>query len=390
MAAHPLLYVRLRLLFTRGDTGSIPVCFTPQMNLVVIERTRALKRFREKLGSPVRNLNTVIVGLTAVGDGTAIKPLDLVVSWAPADLKRAEREARGFAIRALLVLAYDALDHYLADLGGEPSPIDDDKLRSVLRRAPQRGVAHQALNKNALLGLESQLWEGRDDITSSIRNLREFEEKYFGKSEKPSIRKRLSCIYEHCKSLANAQTGPAPRAAYFAGVELMLAWRNVLAHDAYDQLGTDTIDKLRADSDYLRGNHAGIDVERLLTAYTERREPSLKEASTLVSILVRFVNNIDTVLIQQCNAADFFRAAVSWELTRTGRPREILRQWAGCHFDHRLRKALGMAGQHSFLTPDASRKVLTTQVNLMESDLNFLKGQTFDELFDAIQIEDSH
>lgn len=93
------------------------------MNSIKIARTRALKLFREKLGNSVLNLNTIVIGLNAVGSGVAQKPNDLVISWSSNDLLRKEQRAREFAIRGLMVTAYDALDHYLYDISSTPRRI---------------------------------------------------------------------------------------------------------------------------------------------------------------------------------------------------------------------------------------------------------------------------
>ena len=270
---------------------------------IYICRTGALKRLREKLGDPVRNLNTIVIGVHAVGNGTVTKPADLNISWTVQDLKRAESEARGFAIRSLMTAACDALDHYLYELGYLPSPVQDDVVTSILRRENQVVSKPQNITTASVEALRQQLLANTNDLVSIKRAISEFSEKHCGKTRRPSIRERHSKLFDLCKNhpIVRARNA-APPDVYYSAIELLIAWRNMLVHDSdEDQLGSDALLVLRQHADFLQAHHSGIDIERTIDTYKQKLAPSLKDASTLTSILLRYVAAADECLLEGCN-----------------------------------------------------------------------------------------
>lgn len=359
------------------------------MNKFRVARSKALKQFREKLGSPVRNLNSVIVGLCAVGNGTAKKPTDLAVSWGPKDLKRAETEARGFSIRALMIMACDALDHYLEDLGTAPSPVQTEQVRSILRRETQFSKAHQPFTEASVKKLWTSAQEEIGDSEKLRRIFRDFSEFHFGKPNKPSIRARHSALYDHCKSFPTIANQPLlPRKSYFAAIEILIAWRNVLVHDPdSDQLGSDAISVLESDASFLAANHAGININQTILRYQDRLEPTLKDISTLVSILLRYVAGIDAFLIAQCDAGTYFQEAVRHEIQAFGKPIEILRLWSRKALNERIVRARTLVSHHGFV-PDSFSVKRGAYVGreLHNADFTFLEPHKLTELAASIGV----
>lgn len=359
---------------TRGCRFESDLLHLP-MTQIRISRTRALKAFKKKMGSPVRNLNSVIVGLCAVGKGEAKKPAELAISWEPVDLHRAEFEAREFSIRSLMVFAYDALDHYLNDLGEEPSPLRDSRLKSVLRAEKQFEVEGETITSNSIDSLASELKGAQADKEKLRKLLKGFTERYSGKSRDPSIRMRLSSLYEHCMQIpVCAGRPPMPRPSYFSAIELLIAWRNVLVHDAEsDQLGSNALEVLLADKDDLQNLHAGIDISTMIDRYNLRVAPSLKEVSTLVSIFMRFVSAIDAVILDDCEFAVFFQDAVRFEIKRAIPTKDLAKSWSRILHADRVRKATTLVGKHGFSPSSFDVKAGAYQGKLStESDLEFL------------------
>lgn len=321
------------------------------MESVRISRSRALKFFREKLGHSVLHLNTIIVGLNAVGKGIATKPTDLSISWAPQDLLREENLARGFAIRSLIVTAYDALDHYLYDIAATPSPIESEETKLVLLREMEHTPSSLTLQSSDVNALSASLISSAGDQSKLRKNLKDFTERFCGKLKRPSIRRRLQCLYEYCQNLPANSTCPAmPHNTYYSAVELLLAWRNVLVHDPdKDQLGSDALIRLSNDADYYKKNHANIDINSLIERYKESTAPTLKDVSTLVSVLIRFVSSIDANLIAQCNIESFFRASVEHEASLNCIKLNNTKEKS-------IRLSLELASQHGFVRSDSPTK----------------------------------
>lgn len=339
--------------------------------------------FRAKLGNPIRSLNSVVVGLCGVGAGVALKPQDLAVSWNPGDLVQAEREARGFAIKSLMVTACDALEHYLVDIGVGPSPLADVTLRSVLRKEPQTIQKGQVLTAQGITVLEKRLNEVIDRPSEIKSTLREFLEKFCGKQKTPSLNARCSALYSHVQALSGSAISAIPlRSSYHSAVVLLIAWRNVLVHD----MDTDPLDPkvaldLIADQEYLATNHAGIDIVKTLERYESKSEPSLKDISTLVSILMRYLAATDARLIAACDLRAYVQEAICEELKLSGESDKILRKWAGKSFPERISKALKMVGGHGFVPINFDKKKNSYSGRLLdEDDMSFLNARNLKQL----------
>lgn len=357
------------------------------MTNTIILRTRALKLFRAKLGNPVRNLNSVVIGLCGVGAGIALKPEDLAVSWNPKDLLAAEREARGFAIKSLMVTACDALDHYLEDLGVGPSPVMNASLRSTLKKEPQIVQKGQALTTAGILALEKQLNEAIDNPSEIKSALRFFSEKFCGKQKAPSLNARWGHLLIHTQ----ASSGPGAAAIYLrpsyqSAVALLIAWRNVLVHDMdKDPLDPNSASDLIADKNYFAEEHAGIDIEKTLERYWSKSAPSLKDISTLVSILLRHLSAIDARLIATCDLGRFVQEAVCDELKLRGSPEETLRKWAGKSYPERTSKALKIIAKHGFVSLTSERKKNSYPGRIISrEDIEFLNANNFKDLSKSV------
>lgn len=345
---------------------------------IVIARTEALRRLREKLGSPVRNLNTIVIGLHGVGAGRIKKPRDLSVTWNVQDLKRAEAEARGFSIRSLLTVACDALDHYMYDLGKLPGPVQDCELMSVLTRQSQAIGNKHPVTVAAIDQLKQRLLAGKDSPTDVKRYLAEFSERHCGEYRRPSLRARHEKLFTFSTQQQVVQARAlAPSKHYFSAIELLIAWRNELVHDTDEaQLSSDAMKVLAAESQAFASEHAGIDINQTVDRYQNKQEPSLKDISTLVSILLRYVSSIDQSLLAGCNLGEFFRSAITHELVTRKSESDILRKWAGKSLDDRIDRARQLVAGHGFVPASFKlRRDSAFKCTMTTEDLNFLNAQ---------------
>jgi len=252
-----------------------------------------------------------------------------------------------------MVTAYDALDHYLYDIAAIPSPIRSEITRSILLREMEHTASSKALADNDIQALALALGEYKDNQHELRKVLKEFTDKFCGKVKRPSIRRRLECLFEYCSQVPKNSCHPSmPRGSYYSSVELILAWRNVLVHDPEtDQLGSNALNVLRQDSEYFLANHAQTDIESLIARYEEHACPTLKDVSTLVSVLNRFVASIDAILISQCDAESLFIEAVNYENCRGNI------NFSGMGSTEKLlRVAMSLAAPYGFVKSDAQVK----------------------------------
>ncbi|MFJ9535139.1 hypothetical protein [Herbaspirillum sp. NPDC101396] len=319
------------------------------MDKIKISRTAALGRLRKRLSHPVKHLNTIIVGLDGVRNGSVVKSEDLSVRWEVGDPVRTTDEARGFAIVSLVVAACDSLDQYLRGLGNAPSPISNPALRSLLRGESQYdGPSSTQPSKEHLEQLIVKLspLRGKDGRDA----LKEFSNTHYGQSKKPSLRARFDALKEYIDDLPRDASAPAElKDSYAAAITLLIVWRNVVVHEeSKDGLDSAKRKLLTDDAQYFKTNHADIDISKTLAQFEKRLPPTLKDASTLVSVLLRTVASLDASLIYHTNTSDYFRE-IAWSRIKVlnqkvdfvdrlkgaslaGRMRRLLPYLSGCGF----------------------------------------------------------
>ncbi|MDA8154646.1 MAG: hypothetical protein M0003_18360 [Acidithiobacillus sp.] len=356
---------------------------------VVISRSRALKKLRNKLGNPIRSLNSIIVGLHAVKTGVAKKPPDLNVSWGPLDLVRAEIEARGFAIRSLMTVSCDALDHYFHDLGSLPGPLQDKSVKAALRGEVQTINEPNKITDSVIDELKKKLLASKQSTVEVKRTISEFSELYCGKRQPQSIRLRHEKLYNYCADNKSAEAKSAlPPKVYFSAIQLLISWRNLLIHDSeYDSLSGDAVSVLRDHAEMLMIEHSGVDINKTIENYSNKIEPTLKDISTLVSILLRYVSAIDESLLRSCDIGRYFKDAIVYEIKNRKDGLDILRKWPGRSFEARVNNARELVAIHGFM-PDSfkSKKGTTFMYVLSETDLQFLECSRFEDLKQVLDV----
>ena len=281
------------------------------MNQIKIVRTSSLARLRNRLSHPIKNINTIVVGLDGIRNGSVDKAFDLSVRWEVGDPIRTTDAARGFAIASLMVAAYDALDQYLRGIGTAPSPISKLELRSLLCGEKQ------ITNDESLLAGEAELKKLTDKLLGSDAKdgrveLKKFIERHYGKPRKPSLRARFDALNDYVDSFSNnASTPPKVKPSYVAAMTLLIVWRNIIVHeDSKDTFDSVKRQILLNDSKFFFDNHAAIDIEQTLDHFDKRQPPTLKDVSTLVSIMLRTVASIDASLVYRAVLPEFFRETV--------------------------------------------------------------------------------
>jgi hypothetical protein len=210
--------------------------------------SKALVTFLNKVGKSIFHINTICVGLNGVETGACTKADKLTVTWATKDPVNAAREARRFVIGASLAFVTDALMEYI-----------------------NYTIAHPNFNiKSKTSTNNSQL----------------------------SYAEKISNV---------AQSIPASEKYWVPLVKLMIHWRNRLNHNnSKAKLNTEEIKLLRENKEKIFENHAAIDIEKTLNNF-ETSKITLKDASTLIAVTIKYVRQIDT---QFLNAPTTFESVL--------------------------------------------------------------------------------
>lgn len=202
----------------------------------------ALKRYLQALGRVQHHLHTVVVGLSAVENGTATKAVDLDISWDPKDIRGSAREARSWVLRACLVFAAEGIAEFVAR---------QLRLRATLEGNP------------ATLS---------DKQTQRIRDL------------------------EHL-------VHSTPDYLWIAPV-IIRHWRNRIIHRTSQARLTSTeLARFTSNAADIAANFKGVAVDRLLADWDQDR-PSLKDVTVLIAMSTRWARLVDGTLPPISTARD--------------------------------------------------------------------------------------
>lgn len=219
--------------------------------------TQALADFLQVVGSGVADLNTIAVGLAAIGENHE-KPEGLNISWAPKDPLIAARKARKAAVQAAMVVTVEALGQYV--------------------RAVTKLPRFEKLTKE---------WSSR-------------------KPKPPSAAEKFS---ELARLLFTAEC-PAKDATDYETrfrsccVMLLIHWRNRHVHtDSKAELTYQEKQIVQEKAEQIRNAYAGLDVDKLFGDFKDNR-PTLKDSTTLIAMTIQEVRALDDAVYICHDAAD--------------------------------------------------------------------------------------
>jgi hypothetical protein len=191
-----------------------------------------LARFLRSLGRVQHHVHTVVVGLSAVEVGAALKPDDLDIAWRAQDPIGSAREARRFVLRATLIFLAEELNEY----------------------------AIQVLKYRSLASAVSV----PEDRAERIRSLSR------GDEVDPSYLSIAALLVSH--------------------------WRNRIVHrSSRAHLLRSERDRMLTARDAIREAYKGIDVTRLLEDF-ETDQPTLKDVTVLLAMSIKFLRLVDSTL----------------------------------------------------------------------------------------------
>lgn len=199
----------------------------------MIMETVELKKLVRDIGDSVHSMNTIAVGLTKLDSSNCDVPKTLDVSWKPKDLETSIIKARSYAERAAIIYSVESFFEYLETVSENPF------------------WNHPEIN--------------------------------FSGSEKKAERvftflEQIPEITDELKILS----------------ELACHWRNKIVHASASRakLANEKIGRLRQLKDYIFDNYCHFDISVALDNY-ENKRITLKDASTLITILIKSARLID-------------------------------------------------------------------------------------------------
>lgn len=211
------------------------------------------KKFKKEIGQANHFLITILVGLDAVEDG-AQKRADFHTSWAPQDNVASAQRSRKYAIKAALAWTVDNLDMYFRLANQSPCLYCDEESQEIAE------TKHSVYNK-------------------------------------------LQCVINN---------HPEIDPSLYAYVDMLICWRNNTTHFGADN------ELLHASRQYfskvisgkLTDNKAEkyhLDIAEMLNHFNSAECPSFKEITTLISITIKFVEILDTLLINNIDQSQYLR-----------------------------------------------------------------------------------
>ena len=202
--------------------------------------SRVFREFKIGIGQANHFLITILIGLDAVEDG-AEKRESFKTTWNPKNRINSVGRSKKYAIKSALAWTVDNLDMYLRLCNREPRLYQDEESLEIAK------TKHSVYNK-------------------------------------------FYCVIRNHPELA---------ASKFAYVDLLICWRNNSIHfDAENKLMTESINYFRnIPGDDVVTNTYHLDVNQMLERFNRGKCPTFKEAATLISMTIHFVEELDSILL---------------------------------------------------------------------------------------------
>lgn len=212
------------------------------------------RKFKKEMGQANHFLITILVGLDAVEDG-AQKRESFQTTWNPQNTNFSVSRSRHYAIKSALAWTVDNLDMYLR----------------LCNRLPR-------------------LYSGSESAEISNTKL--------------SVYNKLIVI------LKNHNEIPISQSAY---VDLLICWRNNLIHfDAENQLSSESNRYFKnIPSDDIIANKYHLDAEQMLSRFQAKECPTFKEITSLISMTIHFVEDLDASLLANIDQYEFLKQTLS-------------------------------------------------------------------------------
>ena len=215
--------------------------------------SRAFRKFKTEIGQANHFLITIMIGLDAVEDG-AEKRESFNTTWNPESKTASVARSKHYAIKSALAWTVDNLDMYLRLCNREPRLYSDSESTEIA------DTGH-------------------------------------------SIYKKFRCVINNHKELTLDK---------FAYVDLLICWRNNTVHfDAENQLMHDSLNYFKnVPANDVVTNKYHLDVSQMLDRFNRGECPTFKEAATLISMTIHFVEELDSILLRDIDQYRFLETSL--------------------------------------------------------------------------------
>jgi hypothetical protein len=217
-----------------------------------MSESKYLKPLLEEVGHSVHNLNTIAVSLSNLPKAPSV-PSGMNIKWAPQNITSSSHNARRFAVRSAIVFSVEVLFEYLRQLS-------NDNMWKLLNN-----------DKNFRKELKSQ----------------------------NSKAKRFSVFCEGIPGLENE---------WRVLVELLCHWRNRIVHASTSKASLSSSDRqfLLSRTNYFYNGFHHFDVDKAVKDF-EVDKVTLKEATTLITLLIKCVRKIDEFYLDEIGRIDIIQ-----------------------------------------------------------------------------------
>ena len=211
----------------------------------------AQRQFKKRMGQANHFLITILIGLDEVSKGLVKKPDTLDVSWNPKDVKASAERSRVYALNSSLAWIIDNFDSYVQNCKRKPCLIENKKLSEELDSADRR-------------------------------------------------------VNDKFKVFFNRYTSNKDLRLYGALVALGIQWRNVTTHSEANNELDDEYEKILLDNkEWYSENFCHLDVDKALDSFKSHKNPTLKETTSIIKAVLRFVEIIDAELLKEIKDGRF-------------------------------------------------------------------------------------
>jgi len=227
--------------------------------------TTELKKLLRDIGNSVHSMNTIAVGLSKLDINNCDIPEGLDISWKPKDLDISKNKARNYAEKAAIIYSVESFFEYLESILENPF------------------WNHPEIN-----------FEGDEKKAEKVYNFL---------VQVPTISEDMIILSE-----------------------LACHWRNKIVHAGASRakLANEKIGKLRQLKDFVFENYNHFDIEIALDNY-EKKKITLKDSSTLITILIKSSRLIDEFFFKEFSLAKSLDTIIN-KLTEKEDFNEIMKQ----------------------------------------------------------------
>lgn len=207
--------------------------------------SKAQRQFKKRMGQANHFLITILIGLDEVGKGTINKPESLDVSWNPKDVKESAKRSREYALNSSLAWIIDNFDSYVQNCKRKPCVFEDKVLLSEIDSAARR------------------------------------------------VNDKFIVLFDRYKGIEVIKL-------YGALLALGIQWRNVTTHsEANNTLDEEFEGVLLGNKDWYYDNFCHLNVDDALGHFRNHKSPTLKETTSIIKAVLRFVESVDSELVKE-------------------------------------------------------------------------------------------